>query len=94
MPRRAARVDGNQVAIVELARAYGWLVESLAPLGKGKPDLLCWKAQRGFLLVEVKNVKDRGNKPTKEAQARFASLWPVVRVHSEQEARVVFGGNS
>lgn len=38
--RRAARVDANQDAIVSALRAAGASVQSIAPCGRGIPDLL------------------------------------------------------
>lgn len=38
--RRAAKVDDNHRAVVEAFRALGCLVQSLAAIGKGCPDLL------------------------------------------------------
>jgi hypothetical protein len=38
--RRAAKVDANQSAIVDALRSYGCSVTSLAPVGRGCPDLL------------------------------------------------------
>lgn len=42
--RRRAKVDSNHAEIVEALRAQGWEVISLAAIGGGVPDLLCWKA--------------------------------------------------
>ena len=56
--RRAAKVDANHTAIVDALRAIGAQVESLAPLGRGCPDLLVSYAGRWFVL-EVKQPTGR-----------------------------------
>lgn len=54
--RRRAKVDANHAEIVEAFRRCGWLVMSLAPMGRGVPDLLVQR--RGLTcLVEVKGPK-------------------------------------
>ena len=40
-PRRAARVDSTQAAIVEALRAAGASVIVLSSVGQGCPDILC-----------------------------------------------------
>lgn len=56
--RRAAKVDANQDQIVSALRAAGAIVQSLAAIGKGVPDLLV--LFRGNLsLLECKD----GSKP-------------------------------
>ena len=40
---RAARVDDNHVAVVEALRKAGAMVQSLAAVGDGVPDLLIGK---------------------------------------------------
>ena len=72
--RRASKVDANHAEIVLAARKLGFLVQSLAPLGRGCPDLLLYHARtRRLLLVEVKTPKGR----IRPLQADFAALWPV-----------------
>lgn len=55
----AAKVDANHMQVVTALRAAGCLVESLASVGKGVPDLLVGYADKNqdlqFWLVEVKN---------------------------------------
>ncbi len=78
MPRRAAKVDSNHGEIVRALEQCGWLVCSLAPLGKGVPDLLIYKAGK-FVLVEVKSPKGAFNK----LQGLFqAQGWPVVLIRT------------
>lgn len=56
--RRAAKIDANQEQVVSALRTAGAVVQSLAAIGKGCPDLLV--SFRGNLhLLEVKD----GNKP-------------------------------
>ena len=56
--RRAAKIDANQPAIVDALRACGAVVQSLAAVGNGCPDLLV--AYRGHtIIVEIKD----GSKP-------------------------------
>jgi hypothetical protein len=54
--RRAAKVDVNQSEIVNALRKAGCTVQSLAPIGKGCPDLLVGVAGK-TLLIEVKDGK-------------------------------------
>jgi len=56
--RRAAKVDANQTEIVQALRQIGAVVQSLAAVGNGCPDLLVGYRNRLFLL----EIKD-GNKP-------------------------------
>mgnify|MGYP003671861563 CR=1 FL=1 len=72
--RRAARVDGNQSQLAAAFRSLGCSVLSLAPLGKGVPDLLV--AIKGITwLVEVKMPK---GKETAD-QIEFAATWKGCR---------------
>ena len=72
--RRAARVDGNHAEIVDCFKKLGCSVLSLAPLGKGVPDLLV--AIKGITwLVEVKMPK---GKETAD-QIEFAATWKGCR---------------
>lgn len=61
--RRAARVDANHEAVVSALRAAGASVQSLAPIGKGCPDLLVGKGPC-LWLIEVKD----GQKPPSARQ--------------------------
>ena len=72
--RRFGKVDRNHTEIVKAARKLGCQVLSLAPLGRGCPDLLLYAPRtRRLLLVEVKVPKGKVN----ALQADFAALWPV-----------------
>ena len=79
--RRAAKVDLNHAEVVTALRRLPCEVLSLAALGKGCPDLLALFRGRLTLL----EVKQPGEKPN-AAQAAFAVRWPVVVVHSGEEA--------
>lgn len=85
--RRAAKVDANQDQIVSALRAAGAIVQSLAAIGKGCPDLLC--AFRGNLfLLEVKdgNKVPSAQKLT-DAQAKWHQAWgALVEVVNSPEA--------
>lgn len=52
--RRAARIDGNQQAVVKALRAYGCAVQTLHTVGKGCPDLLVSANGKNWLF-EVKD---------------------------------------
>lgn len=54
MRRRAAKVDANQAEVVAKLRALGVSVQSIAPLGKGVPDLLLGFRGRNYL-IELKD---------------------------------------
>lgn len=81
MIRRAAKKDANHGAIVDALRGVGCGVVDLAAVGCGVPDLLVcaptWP--HTACLIEVKNLKGRGNKLT-EDQVRFHAEWKG-RIH-------------
>lgn len=78
MRRRAARVDGNHVEIVQIFREWGCSVLSLAAMGKGIPDLLI--ALQGVTwLVEVKMPKGKLNEDQEGFTAAWQGSWAVVR---------------
>ena len=91
--RRAARVDANHDQIVSALRAAGAVVQSLAAIGKGCPDILC--AFRGNLfLLELKD----GSKPPSgqkltEAQVKWHQAWGalVEVVNSPEQALRAIG---
>ena len=73
--RRAAKIDGNQPAIVETLRAAGCSVTSTSAVGNGFPDLIVGRALQNFAL----EVKDPSQPPCKRRltpdQAVWHSLW-------------------
>jgi predicted Zn-dependent protease len=58
MPRRAARIDANQIEIVQTLRGAGATVQSLAAHGQGVPDILVGFRGLNFLM-EIKNSAKR-----------------------------------
>ena len=93
--RRAAKIDDNQVAIVTALRQIGTDVLSLAAIGKGCPDLLCYRAPIGYTLLEIKDGdKSPSRRRLTEDQVRWHAHWrgPVHIVASVDEAiRAVTG---
>jgi hypothetical protein len=72
--RRNARIDKNHPEIVEAFRKLGASVLSLAPLGRGIPDLLV--AIGGVTwLVEIKSKKGKEN----DLQLEWAENWKGAR---------------
>ena len=72
--RRNARIDKNHPEIVEAFRKLGASVLSLAPLGRGIPDLLV--AIGGVTwLVEIKSKKGKEN----DLQLEWAENWRGAR---------------
>jgi Holliday junction resolvase len=89
--RYRARVDANHKEIVDALRDIGASVVSLAPIGKGCPDLLVGYRGRNYLL-EVKTEKGA----LKPLQVTFAELWrgQVVVVRSIDEAIMAVTGGT
>ena len=72
--RRNARVDKNHSEVVEAFRKMGASVLSLAPLGRGIPDLLV--AIGGVTwLIEIKSKKGKEN----DLQLEWAENWKGAR---------------
>jgi len=67
---RAAKIDQNQVEIVDALRKHGAFVVSLASVGKGVPDLFVGY-KRHTILMEVKF----GNDKLTEDQIVFHGKW-------------------
>lgn len=91
--RRAAKVDANQEAIVTALRAVGAGVLSLAPLGRGVPDLLVW-FRGGYLLLECKDgAKPKSKRKLTPDQSEWLAQWPgrVEIVESPAEALLAIG---
>lgn len=86
--RRAAKIDDNQNEIVQALRSIGAGVLSLAPLGKGCPDLLVCLGEN-TLLMEIKDGKKIPSKrKLTPAQVDFHATWPgkIAVVTSVDEA--------
>ena len=88
--RRAAKVDANQDQVVSALRAAGASVQSLAPIGKGCPDLLV-SFKDGLFLFEVKNK--HGKNEVNEAQQKWHIAWngTVHIVYDAEQALKVIG---
>jgi hypothetical protein len=72
---RPRRVDANQERIVAALRAIGCNVLSLAPLGRGAPDLLVQYRQR-LRMFEVKDgLKQESKRQLSPAEQRFHATW-------------------
>ena len=86
--RRAAKVDANQDQIVSALRAAGASVQSLAPIGKGCPDILA-AIQGHMFLMEIKRPKGKTN----DTQDKWHITWnaPVYVVRDPDEALRVIG---
>lgn len=69
--RRAAKVDANQEQIVSALRAAGAIVQSLAAIGKGCPDLLVSFRGNLFLL----EVKDGNKRPSEQKLTKDQLTW-------------------
>ena len=80
--RRAAKVDATHQPIVERLRSIGVWVLSLAAVGNGTPDLLCWHRGR-FFLVEIKSGNERTNIDQAEFMARCPGEIHVARTADE-----------
>jgi hypothetical protein len=91
--RRAAKVDANHDQIVSALRAAGASVQSLAPIGKGCPDLLVATRKKSgetdMFLIEVKSENAKPN----EMQKKWHIEWkaPVYVVRTPDEALQVIG---
>lgn len=89
--RRAAKVDANHAEIVKALRKIGCKVTSLAAVGSGVPDLLCWHPMAGRRMVLLE-IKGPGGKLTPD-QTKWHSEWAgalvfVVRTLEEAIAAV------
>lgn len=86
--RRAAKVDANQDAIVSALRAAGASVQSLAPIGRGCPDVLV-AFRNAMFLLELKHGKGQTN----DLQKRWHISWnaPVHVVYGPEEALRAIG---
>jgi len=73
--RKAAKIDDNQKAIVNVLRQIGASVQSLAATGKGVPDLLIGYRGINYLM----EIKDGNKVPSAQKltidQEHWHSLW-------------------
>lgn len=70
--RRNAKVDNNHADIVQCLRDLGFSVLSLAPIGRGAPDIAFARGDKTYL-AEIKN-STIGWKLT-DAQRKFHANW-------------------
>jgi hypothetical protein len=95
MARRASKTDGNHGDIVAALEAAGCTVQSLAPIGRGCPDVLVAGPRKAFFngkvdvpmyLLEIKNPD--GKDEVNEAQTKWHIEWnaPVYVVRTAEEA--------
>jgi Holliday junction resolvase len=84
--RRAAKVDRNQREIVKALRRSGCEVLSLAAIGVGCPDLLCFRAGQLFMLEVKDGHKFASQQKLTKHQISFHRRWPVVVVNSIESA--------
>ena len=88
MARYAARIDANQVEIVDALRKAGGMVQHLHRVGQGCPDILV--GFRGVnLLFEIKDgAKSPSEQKLRAAQAEWHDAWrgQVAVVTSAEEA--------
>lgn len=92
--RRAARVDGNQAAIVKAARQLGATVQHLHTVGHGCPDLCVgWRGRN--VLIEI---KDPAQPPSRRNltpdEARWHDEWrgEVHIVETVEDLQRALGG--
>lgn len=72
--RARAKTDGTQPGIVRDLRAAGYLVQIIATVGGGVPDLLVGCPWGELVLVECKDPGGKGVKLT-PAQAEWHQRW-------------------
>lgn len=92
--RRAARTDGNHAQIAEVLRKAGCSVLSLAPMGKGVPDLLIARRDIGNVLLEIKDgAKPPSRKRLTAPEQRFFDTWlgPLYIVESIDNTLDILG---
>ena len=84
---RCAKIDGNHNEIVDTFRACGCLVQSLARMGAGVPDLLVQHGgSKRLALVEVKTAT---GKPTAAQEQFYEQGWKVYVVRDTRAAIAV-----
>lgn len=86
---RAAKVDANHAQVVSALRAAGAMVESLAGVGKGVPDLLVGVSGR-LALFEIKDgAKVKSAQKLTPAQVEWHARWagyPICTVDGPEAA--------
>lgn len=88
--RRAAKRDLSEPLIVEALEKAGWKVYRELPT-----DLLCWKAGKGFRVLECKTPRGKAGKPSTDKrrvkQIEFIELTGIQRVTSAEAALAALG---
>ena len=93
--RRAAKIDRNQVAIVQALRQIGCSVLPLHTVGHGCPDLLAARHPVGNVLLEVKDgtlAPSRRRLTPDELAFHGSWLGPVYVVESADDAIKIMSG--
>ncbi len=83
------RTDATQGAIVDALRAAGYLVQVLAAVGGGVPDLLVGCPWGELVLIECKSVAGRRGRKLTPAQVAWHACWhrfPIVVALTPAEA--------
>jgi hypothetical protein len=78
--RARAKTDATQAAIVEALRAAGYLVQVLATVGGGVPDLLVGCPWGELVLVECKALKGKRARELTPAQVVWHAAWRRVPI--------------
>ena len=86
--RTRAKIDQNQPAIIDALERNGWMVLSLAPMGRGVPDLLIggWSARSRKWVFKLIEVKTTTGTLTPDQIAFQAKGWPVTVIRTVDEA--------
>lgn len=91
---RAKKIDDNQREIVSALRRCGAIVQSLASVGDGVPDLLVGYKRQTYLI----EVKDGSKPPSARQLTHDQILWhvewcggPLCVVHNVDEALAAIG---
>jgi len=83
--RARPRIDDTQRDIIAALRAAGYLVQILASVGGGVPDLLVGCPWGELVLVEAKNRSGKGLKLT-PAQEKWHAAWRRFPVFVAEDA--------
>lgn len=79
------RVDANQALIVRDLRKAGAMVQSLAEIGKGCPDLLVMYRGEAFVM----EVKDGMQPPSKQRLTPQEQLWHAQAMDAHYHVYIV-----
>lgn len=89
--RTRPKVDATQAAIVGALRAAGYLVQTLAALGGGVPDLLVGCPWGELVLVECKTPRGKRQGALTPAQVDWHLAWRRCPLCVGASAREVLG---